>query len=202
MPFLTNQTDSASNGVSTRLCLTPKFEMSVALIFRHLNRCLSALEPPSLGLSRLQNALRILLVRFRARLHLKRHTLIDEELAIFGDRYLESIERSWCRPLEVQTAFVITAAVTWAFELIFSLEPIRRATEMGALGEERVKAFILTHDPHTIVLLEFIADLASRVIGRKSGFECGRRLKAQTLRFTQAQADGREYRSAEREGTL
>src|SRR5262249_11814985 len=48
---------------------------------------------------------------------------------------------------------------------------------MRALGEQRVDAFFRADDPHALVLLVLLADLADRVVARTPGLERGGRLE-------------------------
>jgi len=61
-----------------------------------------------------------------------------------------------------------------------------------ALGKQCVKTFVLAHDPDTVILLEFVADLANGVIGGIAGFESGRRLKEHAWKSGADKTENRE----------
>src|SRR5581483_1287193 len=126
---------------------------------------------------RLQNALGILLVGLHARRHFIDLALVHQQLPVLADPDLEAIERPRRRPLEIETALVVAAAVARALEFVFGVKPARRAAKMRAFGKKRVEAFVFAHDPDAVILLEFVADLAGRVVCRKTGLERGGRLE-------------------------
>ena len=113
----------------------------------------------------------MLLVGIDSRLHRIDDRLVDHQLTVVADYYLESIHRARRRSFEVQTADVIAGAMAWALELLFGLEPSRSASEMRALGEDRVKAGLGADDPGAILLLEFFTDFADYVVARQPGLE-------------------------------
>src|SRR5260370_32543543 len=100
--------------------------------------------------------------------------LIDHQLPIVANRYLESIHRARRRSFEVQTADVIAGPVAWALELLFRLEPSRSASEMRALGEDRVQAGLGADNPGAEILLVFLADFTDYVIVRQARLELRR----------------------------
>src|SRR5947199_1896505 len=97
--------------------------------------------------------------------------LVDQELAVLGLRDAEPLERPGRRPLEVDAGLVEAATVARALELVLGGEPARRAAQVGALGEERVDALLGADDPDALVLLELLAHLADREVGRAPGLE-------------------------------
>src|SRR5215469_12306665 len=127
------------------------------------------------GSGDLQNALGVLFVGIDAGLHLVDDRLVDHQLPIVADGNLESIHRAWRRSFEIQAADVIAGAVARTLELLLSLEPSRGASEVGALGEDRVEAGLGADNPGAEVLLVFLADLADYVIVGEAGLELRRR---------------------------
>src|SRR5262245_42352248 len=103
--------------------------------------------------------------------------LVDHELAVLRLAHPHPLERSRRRALEIDAALVEAAAVAGALELVLGDEPARRASEVGALREDRVDALGLAHDPHALVLLELRAHLPDREVGGKAGLERRRRLE-------------------------
>src|SRR5918999_5996529 len=77
--------------------------------------------------------------------------LVDDDLAVVGtDRDAGALERPRSRPLEVDAALVIAAAVARTLELVLRVEPGRRAAEMGADGDQRVDPPLVVDDPHAV----------------------------------------------------
>ena len=66
----------------------------------------------------LQYALWILVVWFDVWLHFEQDVFIYEKLSILAYANLESIHRSRCRPLKIQSAPIIAAPMTRALKLI------------------------------------------------------------------------------------
>src|SRR5438128_5252294 len=97
--------------------------------------------------------------------------LVDQELAVLGLGDAQALERPGRRPLEVDAGLVEAATVARALELVLGGEPARRAAQVGALGEERVDALLGADDPDALVLLELLAHLADREVGRAPGLE-------------------------------
>src|SRR5262249_41658980 len=119
--------------------------------------------------------------------------LVDDELPVVGLADLHALERPRRGSLEVDPALVEAAAVAGALELVFRHQPARRAAEMRALGEDRVDALRLAHDPHALVLLELRAHLPDREVGGEAGLEGGRGLEEHAR---QRGANGGEERDA------
>src|SRR6476660_7050679 len=65
--------------------------------------------------------------------------LVDHQLAVLGDADAKALQRSWRRAFEVDAGLAEPAAVAGALELLFDLQPARRAAEVGALGEQRIE---------------------------------------------------------------
>src|SRR5262249_26309634 len=120
-------------------------------------------------------------------------TLVDHELAVLRLGHPHPLERSRSRALEVDAALVEAAAVAGALELVLGDEPARRASEVGALREDRVDAFGLAHDPHALVLLELRAHLADREVGGEARLERRRGLEEHAR---ERGADRRQERDA------
>src|SRR5208283_5494286 len=119
----------------------------------------------------LQDALRMLLVRIDAGLHLVDDRFVDDQLPVVADVDFESIHRTRRRSFEVESADVIAGAVARTLELLLRLQPSRGASQMRALGEDRVEAGLGANDPGAEILLEFFADLADHIVVRKTGLE-------------------------------
>src|SRR2546422_4803990 len=119
----------------------------------------------------------MLLVGLRAGLHSQDLAFIDHELPVVADRDLQPIERPRRRPFEVEPRLVEAATVAGAFELVLRCEPAWRASEMRALGENRVDPLLRAHDPNPLLLLVFFADLPDGVVGSKTGLKSRRRLE-------------------------
>src|SRR3989338_8642455 len=79
-----------------------------------------------------QDAVRKLLVRLRAGVHLIDPALVDHELAVLADGDLEAIQRARGRTFEIESGLEKAAAVTGTLELVFRRLPARRASQMGA----------------------------------------------------------------------
>jgi hypothetical protein len=90
--------------------------------------------------SNLEYALRILLVRVDSRFHDVGDRLIDDKLPVIANEDLETIHRTRGGTFEVQPADVVARPMTWALELLFCLKPSRGASQVSALGENRVEA--------------------------------------------------------------
>src|SRR5262245_55596232 len=123
----------------------------------------------------------------------KLDALVDDELSVLGLRDFHALERPRRRPLEVDAALVEPAAVARTLEFVLGRQPARRAAEMRALGEDRVDALRLAHDPHALVLLELRAHLPDREVGGEAGLEGGRGLEEDTR---ERGANGGEERDA------
>src|SRR5947208_5448595 len=94
-----------------------------------------------------QDALRMLLVGIDTWFHTIDDGLIDYELAVLADDHLEAIHRTRRRSFEVQAGHVVTRAVTRTLELLLRGKPSRGASEMRALGEDRVETGFGANDP-------------------------------------------------------
>src|SRR2546427_9280688 len=70
---------------------------------------------------------------------LKLATLVDEDLSIVGQDDTCPLERARRRTLEVDPARPEAAAVAGALELVFRREIVRRAAQVGAGTDQRVK---------------------------------------------------------------
>src|SRR5262245_16406500 len=92
--------------------------------------------------------------------------LVDEDLPVLGLGDAEPLERARRGALEVDAGLVEAAAVARTFELVLGGEPARRATQVGALGEQRVEALLGADDPDALVLLELLAHLTDRDVLR------------------------------------
>src|SRR5262245_12157698 len=123
----------------------------------------------------------------------KLDALVDDELSVLGLRDFHALERPRRRPLEVDAALVEPAAVARTLEFVLGRQPARRAAEVGTLGEDRVDALRLAHDPHALVLLELRAHLPDREVGGQPGLERGRGLEEDAR---ESGANGREERDA------
>src|ERR1017187_6701604 len=119
----------------------------------------------------LQDALGILLIRIDAGFHRVHDRLIDHQLSVVANINLESIHRARRRPFEVESGDVIARAVARTFELLLGLQPSRRASQMGAFGEDRVETRLGADDPGAEILLELLAHFANHVIIRQAGLE-------------------------------
>src|SRR5690242_4828273 len=89
---------------------------------------------------------------------------LDRAVASDADRV--TLERTRCRPFQVDAILVETATVAWAFKLLLGFEPVRRATQMGAYAFQR-EDFLLAvvfgvHNPYTELRLEPLFDLPRR----------------------------------------
>src|SRR5580658_5637642 len=147
----------------------------------------------------LQDALRMLLVRIDAGFHLVDDRFVDNQLPVVADVDLESIHRARRRSFEVESADVIAGAVARALKLLLRLQPSRRASEMRALGEDRVEAGLGANDPGAKILLEFFADFANDVVVGEAGLELRRRQEEHARKCRAhggQQADQREYAEA------
>src|SRR3954452_20391251 len=97
---------------------------------------------------------------------------IDDDLAIRRvDVDLGPLERTRRRTFEVDAGPVIAAAVARAFELVLRREPVRRASEMRADGDEGVHALFRPDDPDAVLVLPALVDFADRIIGGRTGLE-------------------------------
>src|SRR5579871_5773457 len=117
----------------------------------------------------------MLLIGVNPRRHLIDNRLVHHQLAIIADINLETIHWTRRGPLEVESADVISRAMTRAFELLLGLEPSRGAAQVGALGEDRIETLFGADDPGAEVLFEFLADLTDHVVVGETGLELRRR---------------------------
>src|ERR1700675_968677 len=90
--------------------------------------------------SYLEDALRMLFVGVDSRLHSVHHRFIDHQLTVVTKGDLEAVHRTRRRAFEIQAADEIAGSVAWAFEFLLGGQPSRRASQMGAFGEDRVEA--------------------------------------------------------------
>src|ERR1019366_1384735 len=119
----------------------------------------------------LQDALGILLIWIDAGFHRVHDRLIDHQLSVVANVDLESIHRARRRPFEVESADIEARAVARTFELLLGLQPSRRASQMGAFGEDRVETRLGANDPGAEILLVLLAHFANHVIVRQAGLE-------------------------------
>ncbi len=119
----------------------------------------------------------MLLVRLWPGFHSQDLAFIHYQLPVVANGELQPIQRPRRRPFEIESRLIEAAAVAWALEFIFRRKPARSASEMRALGKNRVDAFFLAHDPDALLLFVFLAHLSHRVIGRPAGLEGRRRLE-------------------------
>src|SRR6185295_14542771 len=90
-----------------------------------------------------------------AQLPLELLRLVDDDLAVVrADEDAGALGRPRSRPLEVDAALVVAAAVARALELVLRLQPRRRAAEMGADGDQRVDPPLVVDDPHPVLVDE------------------------------------------------
>src|SRR5208337_2542932 len=75
------------------------------------------------------------------------------------------------RPFEVVSTDVIARAMARTLELLLRLQPSRRASQVSALGEDRIETRLGANDPGAEILLELFAHLANHVIVRQAGLE-------------------------------
>src|SRR5271157_3116797 len=113
----------------------------------------------------------MLLVGVDAGLHPVDNRLVHDELPVVADVDLEPVHRPRRWAFKVESADVVARAVAGALELLLGLEPSRRASEVRALGEDRVEASLGADDPGAKVLLVLLADLADHVVAGKAGLE-------------------------------
>src|SRR6266436_3462433 len=133
-------------------------------------RAASAVARTSKSISdELQDALGMLFVGIDARFHRVHDRFVDHQLSVVADGYFESIHRARRRSFKVESADVVARAMARTLELLLRLQPSRRASEMSALGEDRVKAGLGADDPGAEILLEFFADLANHVVVGQAG---------------------------------
>src|SRR5208283_3379184 len=119
----------------------------------------------------LQDALRMLLVRIDAGFHLVDDRFVDDQLPVVADVDLESIHRARRRSFEVESADVIAGAVARTLELLLGLQPSRRASEVSALGKDRVEPCLGANDPGAEILLVLFAHFADHVVVGQAGLE-------------------------------
>ncbi len=81
--------------------------------------------------------------------------LVDDDLAVVGaDVDAGALERPGGRPFEVDAALVEPAAVAGALELVLRVEPVRRAAEVGADGDQGVDPPAVVDDPDAVLVHE------------------------------------------------
>ena len=88
----------------------------------------------------------------------ERGRLLAVPLAVVRDAYRIAFEWARCRTFEVDPVFIKTAAVAGTFEFLLGLEPVGRATQVGANRRQRVEAGGLAHDPDAVGGLEALID--------------------------------------------
>src|SRR5207245_11530339 len=103
--------------------------------------------------------------------------LVDDELAVVAERDLDALQRPGRRAFEVDALLRVPRAVAGALELVLGAEPARRAAEVRADAEQRVKRTLRAHDPDALRLHPLLGDVAHRVLGRIARLEAGRRLE-------------------------
>src|SRR5215469_10057556 len=92
--------------------------------------------------------------------------LVHFELPVVADSDCIALERPRSGTFEIDAVFVITTAVTGAFEFLLPLKPVRRAAEMRANGSQSVNlslpfVFVIDH-PHAELGDVFRLDLPRR----------------------------------------
>src|SRR5947209_3147749 len=113
-----------------------------------------------------------------AQLPLELLGLVDDDLAVVGaDEDVGALERPGGRPLEVDAALVIPAAVAGALELVLRVEPRRRAAEVGADGDQGVDPPAVVDDPDAVLVDEPGVHHAGLEVLRLAHLETGRRLE-------------------------
>src|SRR5215203_3803792 len=76
---------------------------------------------------------------------------VDDDLAVVrADEDAGALERPGRRPLEVDAAPVVAAAMARALELVLRVEPGRRAAQVRADGDQREDPPLLVDDPHPV----------------------------------------------------
>src|SRR4029078_5353919 len=105
------------------------------------------------------------------------HTLVDDDLTVLGERDAQALERPRRGAFEVVAGFIKAAAVARTLELRLRRQPARRAAEVRALREQRVKALFRADDPDAEIFLELLADLTDREVLREARLEARRRLE-------------------------
>src|SRR5207253_10854196 len=78
--------------------------------------------------------------------------LVDDELAVVAERELDAIQLSARRAFEVDAVLRVPRSVAGALELVLGAEPARRAAEVRADAEQRVKRSLGAHDPDALRL--------------------------------------------------
>src|SRR5947209_901720 len=79
--------------------------------------------------------------------------LIDDELAVVADADAPALQRPGGRALEVDAGDLEAGAVAGALELLFALQPVRRAAEVRAGRAQGVDRPLVAHDPGVLVLV-------------------------------------------------
>ena len=101
--------------------------------------------------------------------------LVDEDLAVVADADGPAFQRPGSRAFEVDAGDLEAAAVAGALELLFALQPVRRAAQVGAGRAQGVDDALVTHHPE-VLILEAIDDLAFLVLVRQADLDLARRL--------------------------
>src|SRR5436305_5388241 len=104
--------------------------------------------------------------------------LVDDDLAVVrADEDAGTLERPGRRPLEVDAALVVPAAVARALELVLRVEPRRRAAEVGADGDQGVDPAAVVDDPDAVLVDEPGVHHAGLEVFRLAHLEAGGRLE-------------------------
>ena len=98
---------------------------------------------------------------------LERAAFVNEKLPVIGQGDLDPLERPRSRSFEIDARHVEPATVTRTFELALGFQPVRRTTEVGTNGLERVDTFFVPHNPNPEFFLESLVDRADgEIAGR------------------------------------
>src|SRR6476659_3693861 len=104
--------------------------------------------------------------------------LVDDDLSVRGiDENLGALQGTRGRSLEVHSRLVIAAAVARALELVLRRQPVRRAAEVRADGNEGVHRIFGAHDPDAELLFPALVDFADGVVVDEAGLELLDRLE-------------------------
>src|SRR5436190_11503535 len=117
--------------------------------------------------------------------------LVDDQLAVGRiDVDLGALQRAGGRPLEVHAGAVVAAAVAGALEFVLRRQPVRRAAEVGADGDDRVHDLFGPHDPDAVFVLPPLVDFSDRVVGHEAGLELLHRLEENVGKHESSQNAG------------
>src|SRR5262249_60076095 len=94
----------------------------------------------------------------------------DSDLTVFADADAPTLQWPRGRAFEVDPRDLEAAAVAGALELLFALQPVRRAAEVRAGRAQGVDNALITDDPE-VLILEAIDDFPLLVLVGKSGLD-------------------------------